>query len=62
MRTAIELSDQLTTDTVLAMHEALMEGDTHREAGRFRTEPVWIGSSEDPGRRRPRRSIVGAGP
>ncbi|GAA3340070.1 Fic family protein [Curtobacterium pusillum] len=45
MRTAIELSDQLTTDTVLAMHEVLMEHDRRHEAGRFREEPVWIGTS-----------------
>jgi len=45
MRTAIELSDQLTTATVLSMHEVLMEHDRRHEAGRFREEPVWIGTS-----------------
>lgn len=45
MRTAIELSDELTTTTVLAMHRVLMENDRHHEAGRFRREPVWIGRS-----------------
>ncbi|MGN6409412.1 MAG: Fic family protein [Curtobacterium sp.] len=45
MRTAIELSDQLTTETVLAMHEVLLRGDSRHEAGRFREEAVWIGTS-----------------
>ncbi|MCJ1714610.1 Fic family protein [Curtobacterium sp. VKM Ac-2922] len=45
MRTAIELSDQLTPDTVLAMHRVLMEGDAHHEAGAFRSEAVWIGQN-----------------
>jgi Fic family protein len=44
MRTAIELSDQLTSDTVLAMHEVLLEHDPHHDAGAFRREPVWIGT------------------
>ena len=45
MRTAIELSDRLTTETVLAMHEVLLRGDHRHEAGRFREEAVWIGTS-----------------
>ncbi|WP_222126957.1 Fic family protein [Curtobacterium pusillum] len=45
MQTAIQLSDQLTTGTVLEMHRVLMEHDEHHEAGAFRTEPVWIGSN-----------------
>jgi Fic family protein len=45
MRTAVELSDALTTDTVLAMHRVLMADDPHHEAGRFRQEAVWVGTS-----------------
>lgn len=44
MRTAIELSDELTAETVLAMHTVLMDGDPHHDAGAFRQEPVWIGT------------------
>jgi len=52
MRTAIALSDQLTAETVLEMHRVVMEHDHHHEAGAFRREPVWIGTSA--------RSPVGA--
>lgn len=52
MRTAVELSDALTTDTVLAMHRVLMADDPHHEAGCFRQEAVWVGTSA--------RSPVGA--
>jgi len=45
MRTAIELSDRLTSETVLSMHAVLMEHDRRHEAGAFREEPVWIGTS-----------------
>jgi Fic family protein len=45
MRTAIALSDQLTSQSVLEMHAVLMDGDRHHDAGRFREEPVWIETS-----------------
>jgi Fic family protein len=44
MRSALALSDELTPDTVLAMHAVLMEEDAHHDAGAFRREPVWIGT------------------
>lgn len=45
MQAAIQLSDELTTDAVLAMHRELMLGDPRHPAGEFRREPVWIGTS-----------------
>lgn len=43
MQSALELADELTPETVLAMHRALMEGDPAHTPGQWRTEPVWIG-------------------
>lgn len=45
MRTAIQLSDALTPETVLAMHRVLMADDPLHEAGQFRKEAVWVGTS-----------------
>jgi Fic family protein len=45
MRCALDLAEDLTPATVLAMHRALL-GDSEPEiAGAWRTEPVWIGRS-----------------
>lgn len=45
MDAAIRLSDQLDTDSILAMHRALLgEHDPHR-AGQLRDVQVWIGAS-----------------
>ena len=52
MRSALELADELSVKTVLAMHSALMEHDGRHRAGVFRDEPVWVGTSS--------RSPVGA--
>lgn len=43
MRRAVELADEVTPTTILAIHEALMRGQAHADPGRFRTEQVWIG-------------------
>lgn len=43
MRRAIDLADAVTPEAILAIHEALMRGQTHAEPGTFRTEQVWIG-------------------
>ncbi|MFN3258719.1 MAG: Fic family protein [Ilumatobacter sp.] len=41
---AIVLSDEITPETILDIHRALLQ-DTHPVlAGRWRTDPVWIGS------------------
>jgi hypothetical protein len=45
MSAAVALSDDLTADSILAMHQALL-GDVEPEiAGKWRTEPVWVGGS-----------------
>lgn len=51
MQSALDLADQLTTESVREMHRVLMEGTNHTP-GQWRTEPVWIGTSA--------RSPVGA--
>lgn len=45
MSRAIELADGITVNTILAVHEALMNGQDHADPGQFRTEQVWIGGS-----------------
>lgn len=45
MRSALELADELSTDSVLEMHRVLMDGDSRHEAGVPRREAVWIGTS-----------------
>ena len=45
MRAAIALSDRIDADAILAMHRALMEHTAPDIAGRWRTQPVWIGGS-----------------
>lgn len=43
MTAALDMTGDLTGDSILAMHRALL-GDKHPEwAGRWRSEPVWIG-------------------
>jgi Fic family protein len=44
MTAAVRLADGMDVDALLAMHRALM-GDTDPDAGRLRTEQVWIGGS-----------------
>lgn len=45
MRAAMHLADEMDTDSILAMHEALMVGQPHALPGRWRDTQVWIGSS-----------------
>lgn len=45
MNRAVELADAVTPDGILAIHEALMRGQSHADPGEFRTEQVWIGGS-----------------
>jgi len=45
MVAAIDLADDLSSDSILTMHRALMEPTWPQIAGRFRDEPVWIGGS-----------------
>lgn len=44
MRRAVELADDLSVDTILAAHRALLDGHTYADPGRFRSTQVWIGS------------------
>jgi len=46
MQSALELADALTPGTVLAMHRTLMESEPEHTPGKWRNEPVWIGTSE----------------
>lgn len=46
MRAALALSRQPDRDALLQMHHALMLHDDPDEAGRLRTEQVWIGGSD----------------
>jgi Fic family protein len=43
MRAAIDLSDRLDADAILAMHKALVERHNPSIAGRWRQEQVWVG-------------------
>jgi len=45
MQRAVEMADDLTVDTLLAAHAALMEGYEYAQPGRFRTAQVWIGGA-----------------
>lgn len=47
MQSALDLADDLTPESVLAMHGVLLDGDPHHDAGSWRAEPVWIGRSAD---------------
>lgn len=45
MDAAIRLSDQLDTDSILAMHATLLAGHDPKHAGRLRDTQVWVGTS-----------------
>lgn len=45
MVAALELAENLRSESVLAMHRALMTESDPTNAGRWRTEQVWIGGS-----------------
>lgn len=45
MDAAIALADEVSSGTLLAMHEALLGESAPRIAGRWRTQPVWIGGT-----------------
>lgn len=44
---AIHISDRLSVDAVLRMHAELMKDQPRHTPGKFRDEPVWIGTSAD---------------
>ncbi len=43
MRRALDMSDDLSVDSILAAHAALMADQEHAQPGRFRDAQVWIG-------------------
>jgi Fic family protein len=43
MQRAVDLADAVAPESILAIHEALVRGQNHAEAGKFRSEQVWIG-------------------
>ncbi|GAB4099251.1 Fic family protein [Sinomonas halotolerans] len=45
MRAALAAADDTTPESILAMHRALMVHADPDQAGRWRQEPVWIGTS-----------------
>ncbi len=45
MQRAVELADEISIDSILAAHEALLVGHEYAAPGRFRTSQVWIGSN-----------------
>lgn len=47
MKAAIRLADRIDADAILQMHAALMHAQDHHHPGAWRTEPVWIGGSDD---------------
>ncbi|MGB2949894.1 MAG: Fic family protein [Rhodococcus sp. (in: high G+C Gram-positive bacteria)] len=46
MEAALAVSSTVSADSVLAMHRALMEPAGDPDAGRWRTQQVWIGGSD----------------
>ncbi|WP_114201348.1 Fic family protein [Janibacter anophelis] len=45
MTCAVHLADDVTPQSLLAIHDALMRDQPHAAPGRFRTEQVWVGGS-----------------
>ncbi|CAM4052326.1 Fic family protein [Janibacter anophelis] len=45
MERAIDLTEELSPPTILAIHRALVHDQQHAGPGRLRDEPVWIGGS-----------------
>jgi Fic family protein len=45
MQRAVELADNISVESILAAHDALLTGHAYAAPGRFRTAQVWIGSN-----------------
>lgn len=45
MQRALDLSDDLSRESILSVHGALMAGQEHAQPGHFRTGQVWVGSN-----------------
>ncbi|MFF0265848.1 Fic family protein [Kribbella sp. NPDC004536] len=48
MQKAVDLADDLSTDSILAAHRALMHDQNHARPGQFRDGQVWIGGGPTP--------------
>ena len=46
MKAAVALADRIDSDAILSMHAALMGSSKPAIAGKWRTEPVWIGGGD----------------
>ncbi|WP_278255277.1 Fic family protein [Nocardioides convexus] len=44
LRRAVDLAEEISADTILAAHDALLTGHPYADPGRFRSRQVWIGS------------------
>ena len=47
MRAALDLAEHIDVESIQAMHAVLMEGQPHHTPGKWRKEPVWIGTRSD---------------
>lgn len=47
MQAAVELADDISAESIRRMHAVLMEQQPRHTPGRWREEPVWIGSRSD---------------
>lgn len=45
MQSAIELADDISVETLLAAHQALLDGHAYAAPGQLRDQQVWIGSN-----------------
>jgi len=46
MKAAVAMADRIDSDAILSMHAALMGSSKPAIAGKWRTEPVWIGGGD----------------
>lgn len=47
MTAALQLADNISSDSILQMHSVLMANQSIHKAGQWRDEPVWIGTRSD---------------
>lgn len=47
LQAALDLANEITPETIAAMHRALMDGQPRHTPGEYRSEQVWIGTRSD---------------
>jgi len=47
LQAALDLAEQITPDSIAAMHRALMQSQPRHTPGDYRSEQVWIGTRDD---------------